>query len=78
MSLQPPSFAPSAETLLEIVRSQTEIAKLGLDLGGVMAYVAERGRHLTHAQSAVVELAEQDDMVTAPRPAWRPTCSACA
>ncbi|WP_414447556.1 diguanylate cyclase [Burkholderia sp. 22PA0099] len=63
MSLQPPSFAPSAETLLEIVRSQTEIAKLGLDLGGVMAYVAERGRHLTHAQSAVVELAEQDDMV---------------
>ncbi len=63
VSLQPPSSAPSAETLLEIVHAQTEIAKLGLDLGGVMAYVAERGRHLTHAASAVVELAEQDDMV---------------
>ncbi|MGV2289862.1 sensor domain-containing diguanylate cyclase [Trinickia sp. YCB016] len=54
---------PSSETLLEIVRTQTEIAKLGLDLGGVMAFVAERVQKLTHAKGAVVELAEGDDMV---------------
>ena len=29
-------------TLLEIIKAQSDIAKLGLDLGGVMAYVAER------------------------------------
>ncbi|ASD82082.1 GGDEF domain-containing protein [Burkholderia gladioli pv. gladioli] len=64
VSLQPPpSSSPSAETLLEIVHAQTEIAKLGLDLGSVMAFVAERGRRLTGAQGAVIELAEQDDMV---------------
>jgi diguanylate cyclase (GGDEF)-like protein len=45
------------------VRAQTEIAKLGLDLGGVMAFVAERVRLLTRASGAVVELAEGDDMV---------------
>jgi diguanylate cyclase (GGDEF)-like protein len=54
---------PSSETLIEIVRTQTEIAKLGLDLGGVMAFVAERVQKLTHAKGAVVELAEGDDMV---------------
>lgn len=54
---------PSGETLLEIVRTQTEIAKLGLDLGGVMAFVAERVQHLIHAPGAVVELAEGDEMV---------------
>jgi diguanylate cyclase (GGDEF)-like protein len=58
-----PNTLPSSETLLEIVRTQTEIAKLGLDLGGVMAFVAERVQKLTHAKGAVVELAEGDDMV---------------
>jgi len=54
---------PESATLLEIVRAQTEIAKLGLDLGGVMSFVAERVQHLTQANGAVVELAEGDDMV---------------
>ncbi|MEM5314046.1 sensor domain-containing diguanylate cyclase [Paraburkholderia sp. JHI869] len=50
-------------TLLEIIKAQSDIAKLGLDLGGVMAYVAERTEQLTRAQGAVVELAEGDEMV---------------
>jgi diguanylate cyclase (GGDEF)-like protein len=50
-------------TLLEIIKAQSDIAKLGLDLGGVMAYVAERTEKLTRAQGAVVELAEGADMV---------------
>jgi diguanylate cyclase (GGDEF)-like protein len=54
---------PSSETLLAIVRAQTEIAKLGLDLGGVMSFVTERVQQLTHADGAVVELAEGDEMV---------------
>ncbi|MGX7003104.1 diguanylate cyclase domain-containing protein [Caballeronia sp. KNU42] len=55
--------APSSETLLAIVRAQTEIAKLGLDLGGVMNFVTERVQQLTQADGAVVELAEGDEMV---------------
>lgn len=54
---------PSNETLLAIVRAQSEIAKLGLDLGGVMSFVAERVQQLTRADGAVVELAEGDEMV---------------
>ena len=50
-------------TLLEIIKAQSDIAKLGLDLGGVMAYVAERTEQLTRAEGAVVELAEGEDMV---------------
>ncbi len=50
-------------TLLEIIRAQSDIAKLGLDLGGVMAFVAQRSERLTRAQGAAVELAEGDDMV---------------
>ena len=49
--------------LLEVIRMQTEIAKLGMDLGGVMALVAERAQRLTGAFGAAVELAEEDDMV---------------
>jgi len=54
---------PDSATLLGIVQAQTEIAKLGLDLGGVMAFVAERAQRLTGATGAAVELAEGDDMV---------------
>src|SRR5262249_50931418 len=49
--------------LLAIIAMQTEIAKLGLDLGGVMAMVAEGGQQLSGATGAVVELVEGDDMV---------------
>jgi len=49
--------------LFEIIQAQTEIAKLGLDLGGVIAFVAERVQALTDAGGAIVELAEGEDMV---------------
>jgi diguanylate cyclase (GGDEF)-like protein len=54
---------PRPETLVEIIHAQTEIAKLGLDLGAVMDFVAGRVQQLTGAVAAVVELAEDADMV---------------
>ncbi|QNP40581.1 sensor domain-containing diguanylate cyclase [Lysobacter solisilvae (ex Woo and Kim 2020)] len=54
---------PSADLLLRVIQVQTEIARLGADLGGVMALVAERTQALTRAAGAVIELAEGDDMV---------------
>lgn len=49
--------------LLEIIRIQTEIVKLGHDLGMVMSFVAEQLGGLTGAAGAIVELAEGGDMV---------------
>jgi diguanylate cyclase (GGDEF)-like protein len=49
--------------LMQIIQAQTEIAQLGLDLGGVIDFVADRVRHLTDAGGAIVELAEGDEMV---------------
>jgi diguanylate cyclase (GGDEF)-like protein len=51
------------ERLLEIIRTQTEIARLDLDLGNVMALVAERAQTLAGGDGAVVELAEGEEMV---------------
>lgn len=63
MSGQDDKPSPLTNRLLEIIKTQTEIAKLGLDLGGVMALVAKRAQNLTSAAGAVVELAEGDEMV---------------
>ncbi|NUO77971.1 MAG: GGDEF domain-containing protein [Lysobacter sp.] len=60
-SLAPPSDETSR--LLQVIETQTEIARLGLDLGGVMELVTRRAQTLTGAVGAVVELAEGDDMV---------------
>ena len=49
--------------LLEIIKLQTDIARLGLDLGGVMQLVCQRASSLCGATAAVVELAEGGDMV---------------
>lgn len=54
---------PNSQRLLQIIHIQTEIAKLGLDLGGVMALVVERTLELVGADGAAVELAEGEDMV---------------
>lgn len=54
---------PSSNELLEIIRIQTEIAKLGLDLGGVMSFVVQQTLSLLHADGAAIELAEGEDMV---------------
>ncbi|MYN45613.1 diguanylate cyclase [Pseudoduganella sp. FT93W] len=55
------SISPSV--LLEVIRVQTEIARLGLDLGGVMQLVCQYASSLCHGDGAVVELAEGDEMV---------------
>lgn len=49
--------------LLDVINVQTEIAKLGLGLGEVMALVVERTLALVQADGAAIELAEEDDMV---------------
>jgi diguanylate cyclase (GGDEF)-like protein len=49
--------------LLEIIRLQTEIAKKGLDLSGVVEAVVERIPTFTNAEGAVVEYIEGDEMV---------------
>lgn len=48
---------------MEVIKIQTEIAKLGLDLGGVMAYIVDQTLPLTGADGAAIELAEGDEMV---------------
>ncbi len=54
---------PSREQLLQIIDIQTEVAKLGLDLGGVMQFIVEQTLSLINAYGAVIELAENDEMV---------------
>lgn len=54
---------PSREKLLEVIAIQTEVARLGLDLGGLMNLVVQRTLSLVGADGCVVELAEGDDMV---------------
>ncbi|WKZ86481.1 sensor domain-containing diguanylate cyclase [Ralstonia pickettii] len=49
--------------LLQVVQTQSEIAKLGTDLGAIMGVVTERAQHLTSASGAVIELAEGEEMV---------------
>ncbi|WP_341678743.1 sensor domain-containing diguanylate cyclase [Niveibacterium sp. SC-1] len=51
------------EKLLEVIRIQTEVSRLGADLGGVMSLVAEEALGLIGADGAVIELAEGEDMV---------------
>lgn len=54
---------PNSEQLMQVIRIQTEIAKLGLDLGSVMQYVVEQTLPLIEADGAAIELAEEGDMV---------------
>lgn len=53
----------SRERLLEIIRIQNEIGRIGGDLGDVMAFVVEQTLSLVNADGAVIELAEGADMV---------------
>lgn len=54
---------PSQRQLLDVIRIQTEIAKLGLDLGEVMELVVARTPALVKADGAAIEMAEGEDMV---------------
>jgi len=53
----------SKKQLLEIISIQTEIAKLGLDSGGVMSLVVNRMLDIVDADAAVIELREGHEMV---------------
>ena len=53
----------SKHQLLAVIDTQTRIARLGLDVEGVMAVVAERAQALTGATGAVVEMVEGDNLV---------------
>ena len=52
-----------SDDLMAIIQAQTEIAKLGTDLGAMLDLVANRMQSLTRAQGAIVEIAEDDEMV---------------
>lgn len=54
---------PSHQQLMQVIQIQTEIAKLGLDLGGVMQFIVEQTLELVGADGAAIELAEDDEMV---------------
>lgn len=54
---------PSQEKLMAVIRTQTEIAKLGLDLWGVMQYIVEATLSLIAADGAAIELTEGDEIV---------------
>ncbi len=49
--------------LRQIISIQSDVAKIGLDLGAVMQYVVEQALPLLAADGAAIELAEADDMV---------------
>lgn len=54
---------PTPKQLMDVIGIQTEIAKLGLDLGQVMSLVARKTLELIEADGAAIEFAEGDDMV---------------
>lgn len=54
---------PTREQLIQVIHIQAEIAKLGLDLGGVMQHVVEQTLPLIEADGAAIELAEDGEMV---------------
>ena len=63
MDSLPISCKLTSTILLEIIRTQTEIARCGMDLGDVMALVCEQAQALTHATGAVVEISDNEKMV---------------
>lgn len=54
---------PSKQQLLGIIRLQTAIAHMGFDLGGMLSLVVEKTLTLVKADGAIIELAEDGDMV---------------
>lgn len=52
-----------SSVLMEIIRTQAEIAKFGLDLGNLMEFIANRVKDMTQAGAAIIEVAEGEEMV---------------
>ncbi|GAB3130303.1 hypothetical protein GCM10027256_35560 [Novispirillum itersonii subsp. nipponicum] len=61
--LRPDAPALDPATLMDIIALQGDIARLGPELGSVMALVTDRMLALTGATGAVIELAEGEEMV---------------
>lgn len=53
----------SSQKLLEVIALQTEIARMGVDLSGILSLVVEKVLPLVGADGAAIELAEGEDMV---------------
>ncbi len=49
--------------LLEIIRFQTDIVRVGPDLGTIMTFIVHKAQELTESEGAVIELAEEGYMV---------------
>jgi len=54
---------PNSNKMLDIIKAQSEITKVGPDLGSIMNAVCEQAQLLVNADGATVELAEDDEMV---------------
>ncbi|MEL4181076.1 GGDEF domain-containing protein [Roseateles sp. PN1] len=54
---------PDKKKLLKIISIHSEVAQMGLDLGGLMSLVVSRTLELVDAEGAVIELVEGDDLV---------------
>lgn len=54
---------PSAERLIAIIKTQTTIVKAGMELDSVINLVAGKAQELTRADGAIVEMAEDGEMV---------------
>jgi diguanylate cyclase (GGDEF)-like protein len=63
MTIETADSAPTAAQLLAVISTQTEIARLGLDLNDVMAKVASQAQAITGAAGAIVEMVDGDEMV---------------
>lgn len=57
-------FSIRSEILLKVIKLQTEIAKLGIDLARVTTTVVDRLPSLTNATGAIIEYPEGSQMVT--------------
>lgn len=63
MATQNKNTTLSPDTLLQVIKIQTDIARMGLDLGAVMQLVTQQTQELTKAAGAIIELAEGEEMV---------------
>lgn len=52
-----------SDLLVEVIQILTEIVQNGLDLNNVMSMITEKAKDLTQADGAVIELAENGEMV---------------
>lgn len=57
------TFSPTQQELFSVIRTQSDIARLGLNIDRIIELATERCMILSEADGAVIELAEGEDMV---------------